>query len=85
MYASANQWDGVAKLRKGMEEKRVRQLLKCNLIEVDGVVCEFVAGDKSHLLMEKIILMLLATDAHLKFSWHDDDDDYDIDCDKINE
>ena len=38
MYASANQWDGVAKLRKGMEKKRVRQLLKCNLIEVDGVV-----------------------------------------------
>ena len=50
-----------------------------------GWFCEFVAGDKSHLLMEKIILMLLATDAHLKFSWHDDDDDYDIDCDKINE
>ena len=89
MYASANQWDGVAKVRKGMEEKRVQKLPGCSLIEVDGVVFEFVAGDRSHAPMEEIMLMLLAIDTHLKFSRHhdddDDDDDDDIDCDKINE
>ncbi|KAM3712610.1 hypothetical protein ACJW30_01G195400 [Castanea mollissima] len=85
MYASANQWDGVAKVRKGMEEKRVQKLPGCSLIEVDGVVCEFVAGDRSHALMEEIMLMLLAIDTRLKFSRHDDDNDDGIDCDKINE
>jgi hypothetical protein len=81
MYASANKWDDVAKVRKGMEEKKVRKVPGCSLIEVDGVVCEFVAGDRSHLLMEEIILMSLAIDKHLKFLWCD----YDDDDDKINE
>ncbi|KAE8022183.1 hypothetical protein FH972_008007 [Carpinus fangiana] len=81
MYASANKWDDVAKVRKGMEEKKVRKVPGCSLIEVDGVICEFVAGDRSHLLMEEIILMSLAIDKHLKFLWCD----YDDDDDKINE
>jgi pentatricopeptide repeat protein len=76
MYASANQWDGVAKVRKGMEEKRVKKVPGCSLIEVDGMVSEFVAGDRSHVLMEEIMLRLLAIDTHLKFPWLDDDDDY---------
>nr|POE58161.1 pentatricopeptide repeat-containing protein, mitochondrial [Quercus suber] len=46
---------------------------------------EHHVGDRSHAPMEEIMLMLLAIDTHLKFSWHDDDSDDDIDCDKINE
>ncbi|RVW36134.1 Pentatricopeptide repeat-containing protein [Vitis vinifera] len=36
MYASANQWEDVAKVRKGMEEKKVKKVPGCSLIEVDG-------------------------------------------------
>ncbi|KAG6719410.1 hypothetical protein I3842_03G003700 [Carya illinoinensis] len=79
MYASANKWDDVAKVRKGMEEKKVKKVPGCSLIEVDGVVSEFVAGDRSHLLMEKITLFSLGIDKHLKSLRHDHDDD------KINE
>ncbi|XP_041022846.1 pentatricopeptide repeat-containing protein At5g66520-like [Juglans microcarpa x Juglans regia] len=79
MYASANKWDDVAKVRKGMEEKKVRKVPGCSLIEVDGVVSEFVAGNRSHLLMEKITLVARGIDNHLKFLRCDHDDD------KINE
>ncbi|KAK9285832.1 hypothetical protein L1049_025033 [Liquidambar formosana] len=73
MYASANQWGNVAKVRKGMEEKKVRKVPGCSLIEVDGVVREFVAGDRSHVFREDILLLLLGIDKNLKSSWFDDD------------
>ncbi|KAF8394398.1 hypothetical protein HHK36_020606 [Tetracentron sinense] len=74
MYASANRWEDVAKVRKGMEEKRVTKVPGCSLIEVDGVVCEFVAGDKCHLLTEELLLLLLGIDKHLKSAGFEDDD-----------
>lgn len=75
MYASENQWDDVTLLRKGMEEKRVRKVPGCSLIEVNGEVFEFVAGDKSHVLMQEIMLLSFAIGKHLKFFWFDCDDD----------
>lgn len=47
IYASANQWADVEKTRKEMEENKVKKVPGCSLIEVDGVVCEFIAGDRS--------------------------------------
>ncbi|XP_057971460.1 pentatricopeptide repeat-containing protein At5g66520-like [Malania oleifera] len=78
IYASANQWDYVAEVRKGMEEKKVRKVPGCSLIEVDGVVCEFVAGDRSHVFMEIIMSVLLGIDKNLKSLWLDDNDDITI-------
>ncbi|XP_058090393.1 pentatricopeptide repeat-containing protein At5g66520-like [Magnolia sinica] len=66
MYASAKRWEDVAKVRKGMEEKKVKKVPGCSLIEVDGVVIEFVAGDMSHFLMENMMLLLLGMDKQLK-------------------
>ncbi|GFS33812.1 tetratricopeptide repeat (TPR)-like superfamily protein [Actinidia rufa] len=74
IYASANQWYDVEKVRKGMEEKKVKKVPGCSLIEVDGAVCEFIAGDTSHALMEEIVLLSVVTDKHLKALWFDDDD-----------
>ncbi|XP_037493961.1 pentatricopeptide repeat-containing protein At5g66520-like [Jatropha curcas] len=36
MYASANKWGDVARVRKGMEDKKVRKVPGCSLIEADG-------------------------------------------------
>ncbi|KAJ4960122.1 hypothetical protein NE237_020032 [Protea cynaroides] len=73
MYASANQWEDVAKVRKGMEEKKVRKVPGCSLIEVDGVIREFVVGDWSHFLNEEAIFLLLGIDKQLKSLGLDDD------------
>ncbi|KAL6200168.1 hypothetical protein ACLB2K_029950 [Fragaria x ananassa] len=74
IYASENQWDNVTLLRKGMEEKRVRKVPGCSLIEVNGEVYEFTAGDRSHVLMQEIMLLSFATVKHLKSFWFDGDD-----------
>ncbi|MQL97557.1 hypothetical protein Taro_030256 [Colocasia esculenta] len=66
MYASANRWHYVAEVRKGMEDKKVMKVPGCSVIEVDGVACEFVAGDRSHRLMEEIISTLKVMDMQLK-------------------
>ncbi|XP_031250567.1 pentatricopeptide repeat-containing protein At5g66520-like [Pistacia vera] len=81
IYASANQWEGVAKVRKGMGDKNVRKVPGCSLIEVDGLVCEFVYGERSHMLMEEIEFLLFGIDKHLKSLCFSDD----IDDDKIIE
>ncbi|OVA15286.1 Pentatricopeptide repeat [Macleaya cordata] len=73
MYASADRWEDVAKVRKEMENKSVKKVPGCSLIEVDGVVCEFVAGDRSHILMEEIISVLLLINNQLKFLRFDDE------------
>ncbi|GMG99540.1 hypothetical protein Nepgr_001380 [Nepenthes gracilis] len=44
MYASANQWDGVEKVRKKMEEDKVKKMPGCSLIELNGIVHEFGVG-----------------------------------------
>lgn len=66
MYASASRWEDVLKVRKGMEEKKVKKVPGCSLIELDGMVVEFVAGDRSHYLMDKMSLLLLGMDKQLK-------------------
>ncbi|KAJ8649942.1 hypothetical protein MRB53_002965 [Persea americana] len=66
MYASANRWEDVAKIRKGMEEKKVKKVPGCSLIDVDGMVIEFVAGDSSHFQTEEMILLLLGINMQLK-------------------
>ncbi|KAA8547631.1 hypothetical protein F0562_004060 [Nyssa sinensis] len=73
IYASANQWNDVENIRKGLEKKKVKKVPGCSLIEVDGVVWEFIAGDRSHVLMEDIILCSLVFNKHSKTLWIDDD------------
>ncbi|KAF9587605.1 hypothetical protein IFM89_004437 [Coptis chinensis] len=73
LYASENRWEDVAKVRKDMENKNVRKVPGCSSIEVDGVVCEFVAGDRSHFLMEDITSLLFVIKTQLKAVGLDDD------------
>lgn len=66
MYASAYNWEDVMKVRKVMEEKKVKKVPGCSLVEVGGVAWEFVAGDRSHEQMEEIELAVRVMDEQLK-------------------
>uniref|UniRef100_A0A1D1YFZ6 Pentatricopeptide repeat-containing protein At5g66520 n=1 Tax=Anthurium amnicola TaxID=1678845 RepID=A0A1D1YFZ6_9ARAE len=66
IYASANRWHYVAGVRKGMEYKKVRKVPGCSMIEVDGVACEFVSGNRSHWLMERIVATLKLMNMQLR-------------------
>lgn len=66
IYASAKKWDGVMHVRERMQQKMVRKVPGCSLIEVDGVVSEFGAGQRCHELMEDTMLSLLQMEKHLR-------------------
>ncbi|KAF8691826.1 hypothetical protein HU200_040229 [Digitaria exilis] len=64
MYAAAwRDWEEVARLRRAMAEPKVPG---CSMIEVDGVACEFVAGDRSHPRMQDIMSAVTDLHAHLR-------------------
>ncbi|KAL5973643.1 hypothetical protein ACLOJK_030297 [Asimina triloba] len=65
VYASANQWDQVGLVRKLMSEQGITKEPGCSLIEMDGVVHEFVAGDTSHPRSQEIYDMLEAVEGRL--------------------
>ncbi|XP_042516915.1 pentatricopeptide repeat-containing protein At2g03880, mitochondrial [Macadamia integrifolia] len=58
IYANSQMWDEVAKVRRIMSDRGVRKEPGCSWIEVGKQLHAFVFGDKSHPLMDKIILEL---------------------------
>ncbi|KAF5470094.1 hypothetical protein F2P56_010637 [Juglans regia] len=58
IYSVSHRWDEAAELRSTMNEKGIQKIPGCSWIEVDGVVHEFLVGDKSHYLSEKIYAKL---------------------------
>ncbi|PIN04446.1 hypothetical protein CDL12_23020 [Handroanthus impetiginosus] len=58
IYASAEKWDDVARVRMHMKEKGMKKIPGSSSIEVNGVVHEFTSGDESHpendLMLEEI-------------------------------
>ncbi|KAI7995963.1 Pentatricopeptide repeat-containing protein [Camellia lanceoleosa] len=48
VYGSASKWNEVGLVRKLMTDKGVTKEPGCSSIEIDGVACEFFAGDTSH-------------------------------------
>lgn len=58
IYAMADNWDQIHRVRKMMWEKGVRKPPGCSSIELDGVVHEFVVGDATHSRKKEIYEML---------------------------
>ncbi|KAG8489965.1 hypothetical protein CXB51_016035 [Gossypium anomalum] len=48
IYAYCKKWDSLHELRESMMHRGIRKTPGCSLIEMNGVVQEFVAGDQSH-------------------------------------
>lgn len=58
IYASKGDWNDVMKIRGTMMQQGVVKVPGCSMIEANGVVHEFLAGDKSHPQMKEIEEML---------------------------
>ncbi|KAL8263888.1 hypothetical protein R6Q59_022018 [Mikania micrantha] len=54
IYATAAKWEEVANIRKLMNEKGVKKSCGFSVIEIGGVVNEFIAGGRSHPDSEEI-------------------------------
>ncbi|KAM5567101.1 putative pentatricopeptide repeat-containing protein [Rosa sericea] len=69
IYADSKLYDGVSNVRQNMKAKGVRKLPGCSVIEVDGEVHEFFAGDdKSHPRYNEIEMMLGEISRRLKLA-----------------
>ncbi|KAF2306501.1 hypothetical protein GH714_018741 [Hevea brasiliensis] len=66
IYSSSHKWDDAAKIRSIMNDKGIQKIPGCSWIEVDGIVHEFLIGDKSHPLSESIYAKLGELDKDLK-------------------
>ncbi|KAK3159554.1 hypothetical protein QOZ80_2AG0151550 [Eleusine coracana subsp. coracana] len=64
MYAGTSNWEHVLTVRNAMDDKQVLKLPGCSMVQVDGIACEFVAGDRSHPRMRDIISTLTNLHAH---------------------
>ncbi|KAF5731016.1 pentatricopeptide repeat-containing protein [Tripterygium wilfordii] len=59
VYASAERWDEVTKIRRLMDaNKKVKRIAGYSLIQLNGVMHEFIAGDTLHPLTDEIYLVL---------------------------
>lgn len=54
MYAKSNRWEDVRRLRQSIMEKGIKKEPGCSLIEMNGMIHEFVAGDCSHPMSNEI-------------------------------
>ncbi|KAL4202383.1 hypothetical protein AMTRI_Chr02g220740 [Amborella trichopoda] len=58
IYASAGRWDEVSDVRKLMKDRGIKTTPGCSIIDLDGVIHEFVMGDGMHPQMKEIHEML---------------------------
>ncbi|CAL9027948.1 unnamed protein product [Prunus brigantina] len=58
LYSSMKKWEEAKRIRELMAERNVKKAPGCSLIEVDGIVHEFVKGDSSHPQSTNIYEML---------------------------
>jgi pentatricopeptide repeat protein len=58
IYADEGMWDDVLRIRKLMSSEGMKKDIGLSVIEVDGVIHEFVNGDSSHLCNDAIYSML---------------------------
>ncbi|KAL5700771.1 hypothetical protein ACHQM5_026179 [Ranunculus cassubicifolius] len=58
VYASKGRWDDVLEIREVMKHQGVVKTPGCSMIEADGVIHEFLAGDTTHPRKKEIDKML---------------------------
>ncbi|XP_050941466.1 pentatricopeptide repeat-containing protein At5g66520-like isoform X3 [Cucumis melo] len=73
IYASKGKWDDVLEIRGMMTKHRVLKIPGCSMIEANGVIHEFLAGDKTHPNMDAIEDMLVEMAMKLKLEGYTPD------------
>ncbi|KMT05310.1 hypothetical protein BVRB_7g174460 [Beta vulgaris subsp. vulgaris] len=58
LYATAGKWNDVANIRKLMNDRKVKKAPGFSVIEMEGVVSEFIAGGRAHPESRKIYAKL---------------------------
>ncbi|KAM1597916.1 hypothetical protein PS2_032774 [Malus domestica] len=58
IYSASHKWNEAADTRSQMSQQGMKKIPGCSWIEVNGVVHEFLVGDKSHTLSDKIYAKL---------------------------
>ena len=58
IYLANRRWNDAEKIRSSMIDRGIRKTPGCSWIEVDGIVHEFLLGDKYHPLSDKIYAKL---------------------------
>ncbi|KAF3790006.1 Pentatricopeptide repeat-containing protein [Nymphaea thermarum] len=66
LYASVGRWDDVASVRKMMSDRGVSKPPGCSMIELNGAVHEFIAGDRAHPQSREIYSMLTEMSSRLR-------------------
>ncbi|XP_042504447.1 pentatricopeptide repeat-containing protein At5g61800 [Macadamia integrifolia] len=58
IYANAKRWEDVSRVRRLMNVKRLKKNAGCSLIQVGGMIHEFVAGERRHPQVDDIYWVL---------------------------
>ncbi|OVA19803.1 Pentatricopeptide repeat [Macleaya cordata] len=58
LYAGKNQWDDSLRIRKEMKSRGIEKIPGYSWIEVNGLVHQFIAGDRSHVQTDEIYMMM---------------------------
>lgn len=66
IYSASRKWNEAADIRSRMNEQGIQKIQGCSWVEVGGVVHQFLVGDKSHPLSDKIYAKLDELDKELK-------------------
>lgn len=64
VYANAERWDDLAKIRRLRDSRMVKKKAGCSLIQLNEVTYEFVAGDELHARTNEIYLVLESIGQH---------------------
>lgn len=54
IYSASRRWEEAEEIRSTMNEKKMQKVPGCSWVEVNGVIHEFLVGDTSHPLTQKI-------------------------------
>ncbi|CAI9096494.1 OLC1v1032656C1 [Oldenlandia corymbosa var. corymbosa] len=64
MYSAAGRHDLAKRIRKRMQSRGIEKAPGCSSLEINGVVREFIAGEKTHLHREETFLLLEMVNKH---------------------
>ncbi|XP_022145389.1 putative pentatricopeptide repeat-containing protein At3g15930 [Momordica charantia] len=73
IYAACKRWNDLRELRQTMMDKGIKKTPGCSLIEMNGTVHEFVAGDRSHPQTKEIYVKLEKMTQDLKLAGYSPD------------
>ncbi|CAN4086410.1 unnamed protein product [Withania somnifera] len=68
IYAACKKWENLRETRRIMTDRGIKKMPGCSLIEMHGIVHEFVAGDLSHPQSKSIYTKLAELIEELKFA-----------------